>query len=200
MFLVNEQSIGANIRELRVQARQSLTDLARAAGMTKGSLSKIETGCISAPISTLMRLADAMGVRLAEFFAEPDGHPAYALTRRGKGRLISRDGSRFGYSYEALASGMPGKGAEPFMLTVRPGDPVGRFQHGGQEFIYMLSGTLAFTVADEELTLRAGDALYFDPAVGHATRVVGKMPARFLCVFIQNDTATRAKPIQGKRQ
>ncbi len=188
---MDQQTIGANIRQLRTQARQSLTDLARVAGMTKGSLSKIETGSISAPISTLMRLADAMGVRLAEFFAEPDNQAAYVLTRRGKGRLISRDGSRFGYSYEALAVGMPAKLAEPFVLTIRPGDPAGRFQHGGQEFIYMLSGALEVSVAGERITLQVGDSLYFNPTASHATQVVGTVPARFLCVFIQDEGAAR---------
>jgi transcriptional regulator with XRE-family HTH domain len=190
---VNEQIIGANIRQLRTQARQTLTGLAQAAGMTKSSLSKIETGRISAPISTMMRIADALGVRLAKFFAEPDGSPPYILTRKDKGRVITRDGSRFGYSYQSLALEMQGKLEEPFILTVRPGDPVGRFQHGGQEFIYVLSGMLEFTVGADRLTLNEGDSLYFDPAQIHTTKVVGKTRARFLCVFIQDANTTRSK-------
>jgi transcriptional regulator with XRE-family HTH domain len=193
---MNEQTLGANIRRLRGEARQTLTGLAKAAGMTKSTLSKIETGRISPPISTLMRIADALGIRLAKFFDEPEEAPPYVLTRRGKGRIISRDGSRFGYSYQALALDMPGKQAEPFLLTIRPGDPLGKFRHGGQEFIHMLSGTLEFTVDKDRLVLQPGDSLYFDPARGHTTRVIGRSPARFLCVFIQDIAGKQARRTQ----
>jgi quercetin dioxygenase-like cupin family protein len=80
---------------------------------------------------------------------------------------------------------MPDKQAEPFLLTINPGDPVGEFRHDGQEFIYMLAGRMRFTVGDEVLALGPGDALYFDPTRVHKTEIVGGKPARFLCVFIQ---------------
>jgi quercetin dioxygenase-like cupin family protein len=99
---------------------------------------------------------------------------------------MTRDGSKFGYSYEGLALDMKGKIGEPFLLTIRPGDPGGQFQHGGQEFIYMLSGRMEFTVGGDPLMLNPGDSLYFDPTHVHKTRVLGKQPAKFLCVFMQN--------------
>ncbi|MFH1024192.1 MAG: XRE family transcriptional regulator [Planctomycetota bacterium] len=183
---MDEQAVGANIRKIRVRAGRTLTGLARAAGMTKSALSKIETGRISPSIATLLRVADALGVRLTQFLAEPETVSSCAFTRKGQGRMLTRDGSRFGYSYQALALDMPDKRGEPFLLTIRPGDPVGKFHHGGQEFVYMLSGTLAFTVGRACFTLKPGDSLYFDPNQVHTTKVVGRAPARFLCVFLQN--------------
>jgi transcriptional regulator with XRE-family HTH domain len=186
MFLVNEQVIGHNIREIRKRAGLSLDALAKRSDLTKGTLSKIETGQVSSPISTLMRVADGLGVRLAEFFQELDRSPPYVVTRGGQGPVIAQTGSKFGYAYEALALDMSQKQAEPFILTIKPGDPVGEFRHGGQEFIYLLSGKLRFTVGDDEIVLGKGDSLYFDPALTHTTKVIGKSPARFLCLFIQN--------------
>ena len=183
---MDEQSIGANIRGLRGEAGVTLTALAKKAGMTKSTLSKIENGQVSPPISTLMRLAEALDVRLAEFFREADGGPAYVLTRKGQGRIISRDGSRLGYSYEGLALEMQDKLGEPFVLTIRPGDPVGEFQHGGEEFVYVLAGRMEFEIGDDVLKLGAGDSLYFDPNQVHRTRVLGTRPVRFVCVFIQD--------------
>jgi quercetin dioxygenase-like cupin family protein len=133
-----------------------------------------------------MRIASALDVALGELFVEPDARPAYVLTRAGEGRILTRDGSRYGYAYEALALDMPNKGIEPFLLTIQPDDPVGRFQHGGQEFIYVLAGKIEFTVGDARLTLGPGDSLYFDPTHVHTTRVLGKKPARFLCTFVQD--------------
>lgn len=183
---MNEQSIGHNIRRLRQETGLTLTALSHKAKMTKSTLSKIETGRVSAPISTLLRIAEAMEVTISEFFMEEAANPSFVLTRKSQGRLTSRDGSQWGYSYEALALEMKYKIGEPFLLSIQPGDPKGQFQHGGQEFIYMLSGRMIFTVGEHVLRLNPGDSLYFDPTHVHTTQVLGKRPARFICVFMQN--------------
>jgi quercetin dioxygenase-like cupin family protein len=137
-------------------------------------------------------VAAALQVELASFFTQPGPRPMYAYTPKGKGKILTRDGSRFGYAYEALALNMPGKRAEPFLLTIRPGDPQGQFAHEGQEFIYMLSGSMEFVVGEEVFTLKQGDSLYFNATVAHRTRVLGSKPAKFICVFIE-DTASSFK-------
>ncbi len=195
MFPVNEHIIGATIRQLRTTAGITLTALAKKAELTKSTLSKIETGQVSAPISTFIRIADALGVRLADFFAESETDPPYVLTRKGQGRVIIRDGSKFGYAYEALGLEMRHKQIEPFVLTVQPGDEGGTFRHGGQEFIYVLSGKIAFTVGGDALTLKPGDSLLFDPMQEHRVKVIGSTPARFLAIFTQDD----ATPVQQKQ-
>ena len=178
--------VGENIRALRMAARVSLTEAAKRAGLTKSTLSKIETGQISSPISTLVAVASALGVRLADFFREAVPEMRYVLTRSGHGKAIVRDGTNLGYSYEALAVDFPNKPAEPFLITVSPGDKAGTFRHGGHEFVYVLSGHVEFTVGDEKLTLHPGDSLYFDPMQVHALKPLHDMPAQFLCLFIES--------------
>jgi len=176
--------VGANIRRIREEGGLSVTELARKAGLTKSALSKVEHGQVSSPIATLMRIAEGLEAPLAEFFFEEPTSRPFALTRKGEGTVITTDGSRFGYAYEALASEMRSKMAEPFLLTIRPGDPAGEFQHGGEELIHMLSGRMEFTVGEHRFVLRSGDSLYFDPSLKHTTKILGKRPAKFLCVFI----------------
>ena len=170
---------------MRQQAGRTLTEVARQADLTKSALSKIETGRISPPISTLSRIARALRVRLADFFVTDGPAPALVVTRKGRGTHFTRDESRFGYAYEALAAPKRDKTAEPFLLTIRPGDPPGRFHHGGQEFLFMLSGKLEFTFDDEAIVVQAGDSMYFDSGHVHRTRLLGNRPARFLCVFMK---------------
>jgi quercetin dioxygenase-like cupin family protein len=143
----------------------------------------------------MLRIAAALELPLAELFAESETSAPCLLTPKGKGQIISRDGSRFGYCYEALALGMKNKSAEPFLLTIQPGDPVGRFRHGGEEFIYMLSGCMQFTVGNQAVRLRPGDSLYFDPRQEHRTQILGKKPARFLCLFIQKEERSLKKKV-----
>ncbi|HYE06474.1 MAG TPA: XRE family transcriptional regulator [Planctomycetota bacterium] len=190
---MSERTISANIRRIRLDAGMTLTALAKRADMSKGALSKIETGRISSPIGTLMRLAEAIGVPIADFFAEPDAAPDYVLTRKGQGRKIAQEGSRLGYVYEALALERRDKAAEPFVLTVRPEDGVGEFRHPGEEFVHLLSGRLRFTVGDDVMTLRPGDSLYFDSSRKHTTKALGTRPARFICVFMQTRAPGRAR-------
>ncbi|MHB0946981.1 MAG: helix-turn-helix domain-containing protein [Sedimentisphaerales bacterium] len=190
---MNERDIGENIRTLRESVGLTLTAAAKKAALTKSALSKIETGQSSPPIATLLRIAKALNVSLVDFFTAEKKHLPYVLTRKGTGRVISRDGSRFGYSYEALGLEKRDKIAEPFLLNIKPDDPEGAFHHEGQEFIYMLSGQMSFTINDEKLILRAGDSLYFDSTNVHRTRVIGKCSAKFICVFIQQNPLGQRK-------
>jgi transcriptional regulator with XRE-family HTH domain len=196
MTRLNETIIGANIRTWREQMGLTVTELAKQAGLSKSTVSKIETGQVSSPISTLIRIAQVMGTPVAEFFVEPKDDPAYVLTRKGEGAIITRDGSGVGYSYEALAPEMRHKLVEPFILTMQPDDPEGDFQHEGQEFIYMLSGKLAITIAGDEVRLGSGDSLYFDSSLKHTMRVDGNRPARFVDIYVQ---AKKLRSPSGRR-
>ena len=184
---MNEKTIGAKIRGIRLAHQASLTDVAKSAGLTKSTLSKIETGQISSPVSTLLAVASALGVRLADFVREDADEASYVVTRKGEGQIIVRDGTRFGYAYETLGTGFAGRLVHPFVLTIRPGDKTGEFKHGGQEFLYMLSGVLELTIGRDALQLNPGDFVYFDPTQVHKTRLIGRTPARILTCFIEND-------------
>ena len=128
---MNERDMGQRIRKLRQKSGLTLTAEAKRAELTKGTLSKIETGQISPPIATLMRVAKALNVSITDFFIDADPQPAYVLTRRNQGTPVSHNGSQFGYSYEALALEKRGKAVEPFVLTINPTDPPGEFHHRG---------------------------------------------------------------------
>lgn len=183
---MDAKAISRNIRQIRLRCKQTLDAAAKKAGLTKGALSKIETGQISPPISTLIRIAQALKVPVVEFFVEEERQPSFVLTRKNKGQIVSRDGSAFGYTYEALALSKRDKYVEPFILTISPDDPPGEFHHSGQEFIFMLCGTMEVSVCGEKIKLRSGDSFYFDSVNPHKLRAVGKRDVRFVCVFVQN--------------
>lgn len=183
---MDERQIGQNIRALRTSRGLSLTEAAKRAGLSKSSLSKIEKAQVSSPIATLLAVASALDVHLSRFFVESEAVPTHVVTRNGKAPVISRGGSEYGYSYQALALEMPEKSAEPFLLTVRPGDKPGIFRHEGQEFIYILSGRMRMRVGDEQVTLEPGDSLYFDPRQTHSIEALDRKAVRFLCIFIQH--------------
>jgi transcriptional regulator with XRE-family HTH domain len=190
---MNEQLIGLNIRNIRLAGKWTLTALAHEASLTKSTLSKIENGQISTPISTLLRIAKALDVPVTKFFSEDKIEPDYVLTKKGEGKIVQHDGSKLGYAYEALALEKADKCVEPFLLTINPQDPPGEFYHEGQEFIFMLSGIMEFTIGDTVLKLEEGDSLYFNSGITHKTKNPGLKAATFICVFMQN-----IKPGKGR--
>ena len=158
--------------------------------MSKGALSKIETAQISPPISTLLAVAKALDVHLSRFFTEPEKRSPWVVTRKGKAPRISPRGDECGYAYRALALDMPDKDVEPFLLTVRPTDKPVVFKHGGQEFIYMLSGKMRMAIGEDDVILSEGDALYFDPSLPHSCHALDRKSAHFLCCFTQHPGKT----------
>jgi transcriptional regulator with XRE-family HTH domain len=195
---MDDATVGMNIRQLRQADGSSLAELAKRADLTKSALSKIENGKASPPIATLMRIADALEVNIADFFRQEPSPPQAVYTTKGRGRVITRDGTAFGYAYEALALDYPRKLAEPFVLTINPDDPPGDFRHGGEEFMYMLAGRMNVTVGEQKFTMRPGDSLYFDPNQTHSFAVIGKQAARFLCVFVHGQAVLAATQHRSK--
>lgn len=199
---MDEKTVGGNIRAIRERAGLNLATVSARASITTSALSKIEQGQTSSPIATLLSIADALGVSLATFFTEPTKRPDFVITRKGEGKMMVRDGSKFGYAYEALSLEMPGKRVEPFILTTKPGEKTreGKFQHGGQEFNYVLSGKFEMQIGEEKVILSTGDSIYFNPRLVHGvTRLLGREPVRILCLFIQDDShAPTAKPASSK--
>ena len=183
---MNEQIIAKRIRRLRQNARLTVTAAAKKADLTKSALSKIETAQISPPISTLIRIAKALEVPLVEFFMYEENSPICVFTPKGSGQVVNQQGSHFGYCYEALALDKRDKYVEPFVLTIKPDDPPGNFYHKGQEFIYILTGVMDFTIGDDIYRMRSGDSIYFNSGVKHKTQIIGKRTVKFIAIFIQD--------------
>jgi transcriptional regulator with XRE-family HTH domain len=201
----NSVNLGKTIRVLRSRGGLRLEDLARRAGFTKGFLSKIENGKATPPIATLMRLAQALAVDPAVFFqaARPNGadDPNRTVHVPPQARLsVANAAAGPGYSYWALASGRTHKAMEPFLLTVRPRefDRSKRFEHPGDEFIFVLNGRCDYVVGEETFSLGPGDSLYFDASRPHAPLPKGG-PVTFLAIFCAPPRPQRHRSTENKR-
>lgn len=108
----------------------------------------------------------------------------YVLTRRGQGLKFNR---RQQYEYHHLAYNFRDKLAEPFIVTVRedaPGTQKQAHSHEGQEFDYVLEGTLKIVLGGNELYLQPGDSLYYDSSLPHVMYAV-EGDCRFIAVVIK---------------
>jgi transcriptional regulator with XRE-family HTH domain len=178
-----EAEIGKRINAFRAQKRITLEQLANQTGFTKGYLSKVEKSEKSPPVSTLGIIARALGVTISALLGEEASRSSFCLVRRDERPLIARDGSAFGYSYEAMAYKYPNKIMEPFLLTL-PVKPKKRtlYQHEGEEILFVIQGTMKFLHGNEEYVVNEGDCIYFDSSLPHWGESVG--PKEVKCFMV----------------
>lgn len=181
------ERLSHRVRRLRLARNLRLEDLALRTGYSKGFLSKIENAKASPPIATLMKLAGALGVDAAELLADDAGlaaPDASVHVKAGEGVEIVNEGAGPGYTFHALAAARAQKAMEPFLLIVRPEDvdPKKRFEHPGEEWIYVLEGQLEYAVGDEIFSMGPGDSLYFEATRPHAP-LPQRGPVKLLAMF-----------------
>jgi len=180
---VQLQQIASRIRDLREIAGLSQEEAAQAFGIETDKYAAYEGGDQDIPVSFLYQIAGKFGVELTAILTgdEPRLHE-YCLVRKGRGVDVER---REEYKYQSLAFNFIHKKAEPFLVTAEPdGEEIHLNRHPGQEFNYVLEGTLKIVLDGHELVLQAGDSLYFDATKDHGMQAVGEAPARFLAIIL----------------
>lgn len=186
-----EAAVGAEIRATRHALEVTLADLARAASISPGMLSKIETGQASPSLTTLQSLAAALNVPIATFFARFDEKREATYVRAGQGLAIERRGSQKGHLYQLLGHSLrSATKVEPYLITLDDGsDAHPIFQHPGVEFIFMLKGRVSYRHGEQSYELAPGDSLFFDAQALHGPLELKELPAVYLSVIVTPEAA-----------
>ncbi len=179
------QQIGARICELREIAGLSVETLANEFNIAAEIYRDYEKGVLDIPVSLLFDIARRFNVDLTEILTgEAPRLHAYCLVRKGKG--VSVDRSKH-YKYQSLAYNFLHKKAEPFLVTAGPERDDAEVQlnsHTGQEFNYVIEGTVKVVVDNHELVLNEGDSLFFDAGLDHGMKALGGKPASLLAIIL----------------
>jgi len=184
---MNEQirQIAERIRSLREIARLSVETCAQELGVPVQTYRSYESGESDIPASFLYQVAGRFHVEMSSLLTgEEPRLRLYSVTRAGRGVKVDR---RRDYGYQSLAFNFIDKKMEPFLITVEPRpetEPMPTNAHPGQEFNYLLEGTLKVVIEGHEVLLTPGDSLYFDSRHSHGMRALGSSPARFVAVIL----------------
>ena len=170
-----ELLLGRRISALRAGLGFTQDRLAAKAGFTKGYLSKIENSKVIPPIGTLVKIAQVLDTDLADLFEAAPANAAVSIVRSWERETAIRGGSSFGYDYVALAHKRHHKQMEPFVMVFPSRvDKDIRFEHRGEEFMFILAGKVEFeaTIEGRNKTwiLSPGDSAYFDAEIPHRGR------------------------------
>lgn len=186
---VLERAIAVQVRRHRLAGGLTLGELAARAGISKPMLSKIENAQTSCSLTTLARLAAALGVPATALFRGADAPREAVYTPAGSGARITARGTRVGHDYTLLgALRGPHKRMEAHLVTLTERSEVfPLFQHPGTELLFMLEGEMVYGHGDSAYTLRPGDALQLDGEGVHGPQELVELPIRFLSVVAHGD-------------
>jgi transcriptional regulator with XRE-family HTH domain len=163
--------LGSRVRAARLDQSFTLEAASGVCGVSRSTLSKVENGLMSPTFDVLQKIVHGLRIDLGELFGtkpQPKAHGRRAVTRRGAGQLHSAGA----YEMELLATDLAQKAMHPFRIriTARSLDDFAQWgRHEGEEFLYVLSGTVClYSELYAPTLLETGDSIYFDSQTGHA--------------------------------
>jgi transcriptional regulator with XRE-family HTH domain len=170
--------LGERLKDIRVEKGVSLDFLANETGFSTEYLGGVERGEIMPPVATILRLSRALeidsGILLREEREEAEKTKAEDFKKRTED-----------YSYQTLTPEALYKHLKAFKVFI---DPVSEhkgvgYQHEGEEFIYVLKGTVEVMVGENRNVLSPGESLHFNSSITHKLRNLSAEKAEMLVVL-----------------
>ncbi len=147
--------IGHKIKQLRVQKGLTLEELASRSELTKGFLSQLERNLTSPSITTLDDILEALGTSLSEFFREEtEETPVF----QKKDFFVDE---REGYTVNWIVPNTQKNEMEPVLVEIEQGGTSFEVNpHSGEEFGYVVEGSVVLVLGEERYTVRKGETFY----------------------------------------
>jgi quercetin dioxygenase-like cupin family protein len=174
----------------------SLRALAGQTGFSASFISQLENGQVSPSISSMEKIAGALGVTMGEFFAAAaEGEGGQVVRAAGRSAIGSQWSNA---EIEGLSSMKENQRLEPVLITLAPGGRSGKhpYPHPREEFAFVLEGEVRLTLGPERHALGAGDAAMILPKELRLWENSSAQPARVLVVSLRERMADAA-PSEG---
>ena len=183
---------GERIAEIRKTYTISIEDLAERSGVSVELISKIENDGHIPDLAPLIKISRGLGVRLGTLL---DDHEQLGpvICRAGNASSSSRfktglpegvaASGHHGMSFYALAADKTGRHMEPFVVTIEADAKQEKSTHEGEEFIYVMEGTLSLEYGMDKDILNTGDSVYYDSIVPHRVFSANSGPVKILAVI-----------------
>jgi transcriptional regulator with XRE-family HTH domain len=164
-------AVGPRLRRLRERRGLTLTALAAKTGISKSTLSRLESGQRKPSLELLLPLAEAHHLPLDELVGAPQvGDPRVRLRPKTRnGRLV--------YPLTQQSSGMA-----VWKVVIPPERERNLRTHAGYEWLYVLSGEMRLILGEHDITMRAGEVAEFDTRLPHWFGPAGDEPVEILSV------------------
>ena len=173
-------SIGIKIKEWRNERGVTLQQLADMTGLTAGYISQVENNKASPSISTLRTIAQEMGTRFIDFFSD-ELLDDPIVTTKPQWTKIYMPG--WDADVRQLLRNLATKRMQPFYTVIPPGGcSQDSYAHSGEEFGFVIEGTLTLKVGEEVYNLETNSAFYYSSMLLHHWKNEGTEPCRLVWV------------------
>ena len=169
--------IGKKLKELRLQNDLTLVDFASRCGLTIGFLSQVEHNLATPSIATLEDIVEALGTNLSEFFREEE--EAQIVFSTQDFFVDEKDG----YTIEWVIPNAQKNQMEPILLTLHSHEKSHELSsHNGEEFGYVLKGSVTLVRGNKKYKLKAQETFYIDGSKSHYLYNHGSSDAKILWI------------------
>ena len=166
------ESLGARLRARRKAIGKTMQQVADEASLTIGFISQIERGISTPSLASLYNVAKALDASVDMFVSQAPRRSHSVVTHSGQRPTFKVDGtSRY---YEFLERGFPEATLNACLSHVPPGHASETMSHEGEDFVYLVAGTMLYEVDGIPYELGAGDTLHFDSRKPHRGTNTGK--------------------------
>ncbi|AET69414.1 putative transcriptional regulator [Desulfosporosinus orientis DSM 765] len=174
------ESVYERIRSLRINMNMTLKELSEKTGLSISFLSQVERGNSSLAITSLQKIANVFNVSMSSFFETTVTSSFYTPVAERKPFQIERSNSVF----SRLGGNFAGKVLEPIHIVLSPqqGQDI-VFNHPGEEFYYILKGTVQMMVGDKEYEMSEGDTIHFPSTLNHTWHNRTDEPVHMIAVL-----------------
>jgi len=179
--VANDVDVGKRLRAIRIARRRTLREVAERAGLSESFLSQVERGRASGSIASLRRIADGLGVTMADLF-QPSGLTQPRVLRRDERPTLA-----FGIlGRKMLLTPRPLHQLEVFVGEIDPGGSTGaeQYAHGDSEELFVvLSGKVRLELGDGIHELEPGDSIGYWSSTPHRVSNAGDGTAEVMWVI-----------------
>ncbi|MGX6397366.1 helix-turn-helix domain-containing protein [Rothia kristinae] len=175
-----DPELGARLRNHRLRAHMTIEQLAGAAGLTKGFLSRVERDQTSPSVASLVKICRALRVPVGQLFEEPPT----TVVRLAEAPHVDLGGTGIA---ERLVSAPELEGAQVIRASVAPGGEGEEALYTVEcetELLHVISGSFLLRTAAGEHALGPGDTVTFSGREPHSWRSLGEEPAEVLWILL----------------
>jgi transcriptional regulator with XRE-family HTH domain len=183
------KNIGKKIRQIREMKEISREELAERTNLNTEQIERIEDKEVVPSLGPLIKIARTLGVRLGTFLDDQQnlGPVIKRANKKEEGESFSNKNSeaRAHLDFFPMASDKTGRHMEPLLVDIEPSNRTDYMlsSHEGEEFIYVLEGTIEINYGKDTYRLEKGDSIYYDSIVSHNVHAGDDQTAKILAVI-----------------
>ncbi|MDF2803446.1 MAG: hypothetical protein K0S61_3349 [Anaerocolumna sp.] len=172
-------NIGEKIKELRTQKSLTQEELADRAELSKGFISQLERDLTSPSIATLVDILQCLGTTLEEFFSEPSNEQVVFK----KTDYFEKYDHELKNQIKWIIPNAQKNMLEPILIDLEPGGSTYPDNpHEGEEFGYILNGSITLHIGNKTFKAKKGESFYFKAGKKHFITASEKQGASLLWI------------------